>query len=60
MHICGMQKNGTDEPVCKAEEVETQVENKRMDTKGQGGGWWMNWEIGINTYTLTNRYKTGN
>ena len=24
MHICGMQKNGTDEPVCKAE-IETQM-----------------------------------
>ena len=24
MHICGIQKNGTDEPVCKAE-IETQM-----------------------------------
>ena len=41
-HICGTQKNGTDEPVCRAE-IETDVENKRMDTKGgsEGGwGWW--------------------
>ena len=27
------QENGTDEPVCRAE-IETDVENKRMDTKG--------------------------
>ena len=24
MHICGIQKNGTDEPICKAE-IETQI-----------------------------------
>ena len=33
----------------------TDVENKRMDTKGgkwQGGGDGMNWEIGIDMYTL--------
>ena len=39
MHICGIQKNGTDELVCNAE-IETDVENKCMDTKGGkfGGG----------------------
>ena len=54
MHICGIYKNGTDEPVCKAE-IETDVENKRMDIKGGkqgGGGGVMNWEIGIDIYTL--------
>ena len=25
MHICGIQKNGTDEPICKAE-IETQTQ----------------------------------
>ena len=35
----------------------TDVENKRMDTKGEkwqgwGGGGGMNWEIGIDMYTL--------
>ena len=30
-------ENGTDEPVCKAE-IETDVENKRMVTKGGRGG----------------------
>ena len=29
----------------------TDVENKRMDTKGERGGG-MNWEIGIDIYTL--------
>ena len=37
MHICGSEKNGTDEPVCKAE-IETHVENKHIDTKGGNGG----------------------
>ena len=33
----------------------TEVENKRMDTEGGkwgGGGGGMNWEIGIDMYTL--------
>ena len=42
----------TDELVCKAE-----IENKHMDTKGGkrgvgGCGSGMNWEIGIDIYTL--------
>ena len=41
-YICGTQKNGTDEPVCKAEIRDTDVENKRMDTKG--GKWRRGWE----------------
>ena len=36
MHIYGTQKNGTDELVCKVE-IDTDVENKHMDTKG--GKW---------------------
>ena len=33
---------------------DTDVENKRMDTKGgkRGGGGRMNWEVGIDIYTL--------
>ena len=35
---------------------DTDVENKRMDTKGgkwwRGGGGVINWEIGIDMYTL--------
>ena len=36
--ICGIQKNSTDEPICKAE-IGTQMQNKHMDTKGGNGGW---------------------
>ena len=55
-HICGTQKNGTDEPVCRAE-IETDVENKHMDTKGgkpqgDGVGGVLNWAIGIDLYTV--------
>ena len=49
MHICGILKNGIDNPICKAE-IETDVENKHMDTRGKGGG--MNWEIEIDIYIL--------
>ena len=58
-HICGIQKNDTDEPVCKAE-VETQMQHtcREQRYKHQGGkvGWrgggGMNWEIGIDIHTL--------
>ena len=43
-------ENGTDELICKVE-IETHVENKYMDTKSGRKGW-VNWEIGINIYTL--------
>ena len=45
-HICGIQKNGIDDLICK-----TEVENKCMDTKGERGDV-KNWEIGIDIYTL--------
>ena len=32
MHICRIQKNGTNKCICKAE-IETDMENKCMDTK---------------------------
>ena len=54
MHICGIQKNGTDEPVFKAE-IETQMQRTNVWTpRGESGGVWggMNWEIGIDMYTL--------
>ena len=38
MDICGIQENGTDKPICKAE-IETQTQNKCMDTKGEQGEW---------------------
>ena len=50
MHVCGIQKNGTDEPFYKAE-IETQVQRTNVWTPREesggvvGGG--MNWEIGI-------------
>ena len=50
MYKCEIQRNGTDEPIWKAE-IKTDLENKCMDTKrGKEGG--MNWEIGIDIYTL--------
>ena len=56
-HICGIYKNGTDEPVCRAE-IETQMQRTNVWTPrgksggGGGGGGGMNWEIGIDMYTL--------
>ena len=54
-HICGIQKNGIDEPVCKAE-IETQMQRTNMWTLigevGWGGDDGMNWEIGIDIYSL--------
>ena len=57
MHIWGIQKNGADEPVCKAE-IETQMQRTNVWTPreesmwGEGVGGRMNWEIGIDIYTL--------
>ena len=53
-HTCGTQKNGTDEPVCRAE-IETQMQRTNVWTpRGESGGGWgvTNWEIGIDIYTL--------
>ena len=36
--LCRIQKNDTDELICKAE-IETDIENKRVDTKGRRA-WW--------------------
>ena len=49
--------NGTDELVTCQAETDTDVENKHMDTKGgkpgvDGSGCGMNWETGIDIYTL--------
>ena len=50
MHTCGIQKNGIDELICKAE-IETQMQRTNMDAKG--GKWGrMNWDIQIDTYIL--------
>ena len=67
-HICGIQTNGTDELVCKAE-IETQMQRTNVWTPRGEWGVGMNWEIGTNIYTLicikqiTNEnllYSTGN
>ena len=55
-HICGTQKNGTEEPVCRAE-IETQMQRtnvwtSRGESGGGGGDGAMNWEIGTDIYTL--------
>ena len=44
------QKNGIDDPICRAEaETETQRTNV-WTLRGEGGG--KNWELGIDTCTL--------
>ena len=54
-HICGIQTNGTDEPVCKAKiEIQMQRTNvwtPRRESRVEGDGG-MNWELGIDMYTL--------
>ena len=49
-HICEIQKNGRDEPICKAE-IETQMQSTNVWTprKERDG---MDLEIGIDIYTL--------
>ena len=55
MHICGIQKNSTDDLICKAE-----IEVQKQRTKEEKGGG-MNWEIGIDIYTLLiTMYKIDN
>ena len=58
-HICGTQKNGTDDLVCRAE-IKTQMQRTTKGVVGHqggkaaggGGGGVMNWEIGTDMYTL--------
>ena len=38
-NICGFQKTGTYEPICKAEIRDTDIENKSIGTKGGKRGW---------------------
>ena len=37
-HICGIQKSGIDDLICKTE-IDTDVENKGTDPKGGSGEW---------------------
>ena len=54
-HTCGIQKNGTDESVCKAE-IETQMQRTNVWTQSGesqgGGGDGMNQDIAIDIYIL--------
>ena len=52
-YICGIQKNSIDDLICKAE-IETQTQRTNVWTpRGERGGGGMNWEIGIDIYTLS-------
>ena len=44
--ICGIQKDGTDEPVCKAE-IEIQMQRTNVWTPRGDGAGGMNWELGL-------------
>ena len=56
LHICGIQKNGTGELICKAE-IERDVENELTDTQVERVGG-MNQELGKDIYTIM--YKIDN
>ena len=49
--ICGIQKNDTDEPICKSINRDTDVENLWLQ-RGERGWGGMNWGIGIDIETL--------
>ena len=50
MHVCVIQKNGVDDPICKAE-VETQTWRTNVwILRGKGGG--RSWELGPDKCTL--------
>ena len=50
MHICGIYKSGTDEPICKAE-IETQTQRTNTWTPRRERRSGMSWEIGTDMYT---------
>ena len=51
MHTCGISKNGTDQPMCRAG-IDTQMWRMDVWTWGGGRSGGMNWEIWIGIYTL--------
>ena len=58
---CGIEKNGIDDFICKAEIETRDVDNKYMDPKRESGGWGgRNWELGIAINTLLVLYKIDN
>ena len=50
MNMCGIQKNGIPDPICKTE-VGIDLENKHMDTEGRME-MWDEWGEEMNSYTL--------
>ena len=50
-HKCGIQKNGTDDLIYKTK-IETDIENKCVDTEARKRGVQMNREIVVDIYTL--------
>ena len=50
-HICGIQKDGNDDPVCETAK-ETQMQSGLLDSEGEGEGG-MTWENGIETCILS-------
>ena len=60
MHICGIQKTGTDEPISRGG-IETQTQRTDMWTQGEGQCG-MNWEIrfDINTLPRVKQIASGN
>ena len=55
MHIYELQKNATDEPICRVG-METQMERTKVWTqRGERRGG-MNWEIGTDIYTILMLY----
>ena len=46
-----IEERSLDDLICTAE-METEIENKHMDIKGEGVGGGMSWEIVIDIYTL--------
>ena len=52
MHIYGIQKDGNDNPVCETAKRDTDVQNRLLDSVGEGEGG-MIWENGIETCILS-------
>ena len=58
MHICGIQKSGIDDLICKAE-IETQMQRTNLWTpRGKEDG--RNWETEVDTYTIEIMHKMDN
>ena len=38
MHICGIQKDGNNDPICKTAKRDTDTKNRLLDSVGEGEG----------------------